>query len=728
MKRTGVLFIFLTMFANFLVGQETLTLTFSGRRGDGRYQRLDYLTVRNTVRDWQDILYFPDTTFVINLFTSVVDFLDSDLIRVTPNPFHGETQIAVEMPLSSQITISVYDLSGTLCARYQTKLAAGAYSFSLQLNKPNLYLLSVAFDYSQYATKVISLGGNVNDEIELVSYNNDPRLIPVRDPTNHPFEFGDVMEYIGYVDDGIVVEESNICTQPQNADEDIIIRFDAIVPKVTTTTVSDITQTAATCFAEVTYDGGVDVTERGICWSTETQPTIDDTYVICGEGIGSFSAQMSDLNINTNYYARSYAINSVGIAYGNEISFTTIAFLPTIATLDMLDITQITATCRCEVTNDGGASITDKGICWSTEPEPTISHSHVSYGEGSGDFVAQMTGLIKNTIYYVRSYAVNSAGIGYGNELSFTTLPLADIKILSIGNSYSLDALAYVPFILENMNVDANIQIGILSKGGGTLAQHVNGFVNQIPNYVYSYYDGDGAWHSLGEQTIQYGLDNYEWDIIMLQQVSYYAPNWSTYQPSLDTLIDLISNYLDYSVRFGWYLVQSRPSISGNGPNYSDDTIISNYSNIAINAQRVLNETVCEFVVPVGTALQNARTIPDIKAMGDYANLEVNTSGLGYLTADGTHLQEGLPCQIAAYSFVLSILEQYGALQAYSIIGESTRVTPEWMVGKNIPGINGTPVGSNDMNCLIGQQSAVEAFNNPFQITDMNKKLFNSSR
>ena len=181
-------------------------------------------------------------------------------------------------------------------------------------------------------------------------------------------------------------------------------------------------------------------------------------------------------------------------------------------------------------------------------------------------------------------------------------------------------------------------------------------------------------------------------------------------------------------MQFGWYMVQSRPSIRDNGPNYPEETIISNYSNIAINAQRVLNETACEFVVPVGTALQNARTIPDIKAIGDYANLEVNISGLGYLTADGTHLQEGLPCQIAAYSFVLSILEQYGALQAYPIIGESTRVTPEWMAGKNIPGINGTPVGSNDMNCLIGQQSAVEAFNNPFQITDMNKKLFKSSR
>ena len=102
MKKTGLFLAILIMFANFLVGQESLTLTFSGRRGDDRYQRLDYLTVRNTVRDWQDILYFPDTTFVINLYTGVDDFPNPDMISVTPNPFHGETRIAIEMPLTSQ--------------------------------------------------------------------------------------------------------------------------------------------------------------------------------------------------------------------------------------------------------------------------------------------------------------------------------------------------------------------------------------------------------------------------------------------------------------------------------------------------------------------------------------------------------------------------------------------------------------------------------------------------
>ena len=624
MKKTRVILVFiLTMVINILSGQESLTLTFSGQRGDECYQRLDYMTVRNTMRDWQEMLYYPDTTFIIDHLTGIESFLDSDLISVTPNPCNGEFRIGIDAPLSSHLNISVYEITGILCAKYQSRIAPGFYSFSVQLSKPNPYLLSVSTDYLQYTTKVFNLGSNGSNQIDLISYNNETRPVCAWDPTDHPFEYGDVMEYVGYVNYDGFVEASNIIIQPQYGDEDIILQFDALIPEVTTTDVTNITQTTATCGGEVVYDGGAAVIDRGICWSTDPEPTIDDTYTSCGDGIGGFSSQLTRLNMNTTYY--------------------------------------------------------------------------------------------------VRSYAVNSVGIGYGNEVSFTTPPIGNIKLLSIGNSYSEDALAYVPFILENMNVDANIQIGILSKGGASLITHVDNFENQAPNYKYYHYDEGGAWQRLGQQTIQFALDNYDWDIVMLQQFSGSAANWSSYQPSLDTLTSLLGNYLDYPVKFGWYMVQSRPGMSVNGPNYPDETIESNYTSIATNAQRVLDETACEFVVPVGTAIQNARTILDIKALGNYADNVENTSGLGYLVTDGIHLQEGLPSQIAAYAFVLSILEQYGALQTYSIIGESTRVTPEWIVGKSIPGPNGTPVGSDDINCLIGQESAVEALYNPFETTDMNR-------
>lgn len=293
------------------------------------------------------------------------------------------------------------------------------------------------------------------------------------------------------------------------------------------------------------------------------------------------------------------------------------------------------------------------------------------------------------------------------------------IRILSIGNSYSQDALMYVPFILRNMGINAEIQIGILMQGGSSLRNHVDNFNNEATNYIFQLYNGGKTWSSINNKTIQYVLDNYEWDFVIMQQVSGSSFKWSTYQPYLNQLIKLINDYANYQVRYGWYAVQSRPATSLNGANWDDATIMSHYKSIVENSQRVMNETACKFIVPVSTAIQNARTISAIKALGNYSKNSLNTSGLGYLTSDGIHLQEGLPCQIAAYTFVLSILDIYG-FDGYSIIGESTRVTSEWEAGKNILGKNGTPIGSTDNNCLIAQECAIKAIMNPYEVTDMN--------
>lgn len=293
------------------------------------------------------------------------------------------------------------------------------------------------------------------------------------------------------------------------------------------------------------------------------------------------------------------------------------------------------------------------------------------------------------------------------------------IRILSIGNSYSDDALMYVPFILKNIGVNAEIQIGILMQSGSSLKNHMDNFNNEAANYKFQLYNGGNTWSSISNKTIQYVLDNYEWDFVVLQQASGSSYNWSSYQPYLNQLIKLINDYTDSQVKFGWYAVQSRPASSNGGANWDDATITSHYKNIIENSKRVMNETACEFIVPVCAAIQNARTITAIKALGDYAKNTLNTSGLGYLTSDGIHLQEGLPCQIAAYTFVLSILDIYG-FDGYSIIGESTRVTSEWEAGKNILGKHGTPIGSTDNNCLIAQECAIKAIMNPYEVTDMN--------
>jgi uncharacterized protein (TIGR02145 family) len=97
----------------------------------------------------------------------------------------------------------------------------------------------------------------------------------------------------------------------------------AMLPTVTTGSVSSITQTTATCSSEITTDGGGTVTARGLCWSTSQNPTISDSHSSDGSGTGTFTSHLMYMMPNTTYYVRAYATNSMGTAYGNQVDFTT---------------------------------------------------------------------------------------------------------------------------------------------------------------------------------------------------------------------------------------------------------------------------------------------------------------------------------------------------------------------------------------------------------------------
>lgn len=100
---------------------------------------------------------------------------------------------------------------------------------------------------------------------------------------------------------------------------------------------------------------------------------------------------------------------------------------PAVTTAEVLDITSSAASCGGTVTSDGGDPVTSRGICWSMNPEPTIADSVTTNGAGTGAFASQMSGMTGNTTYYVRAYATNNAGTGYGNEISFVTSPAVPV-------------------------------------------------------------------------------------------------------------------------------------------------------------------------------------------------------------------------------------------------------------------------------------------------------------
>jgi len=202
------------------------------------------------------------------------------------------------------------------------------------------------------------------------------------------------------------------------------------LPALTTTAVTNISNTSATSGGNITSDGGATITARGICWSTSSNPTTSNSRTTNSTGTGSFTSSITGLSANTTYYVRAYATNSVGTAYGSQVSFSTdqTTDIPSVTTASISSITQNTATGGGNVTSDGNLTVTARGVCWSTSANPTTALStKTTDGTGTGSFISSITSLTSNTTYYVRAYATNSQGTAYGTQVSFTTSSVSQV-------------------------------------------------------------------------------------------------------------------------------------------------------------------------------------------------------------------------------------------------------------------------------------------------------------
>lgn len=192
------------------------------------------------------------------------------------------------------------------------------------------------------------------------------------------------------------------------------------LPIVTTLETTGVSATSAVSGGKVLSGGNLPLTERGVCWNNTGNPTINDQRTDDGDGAGTYSSLITELETGTTYYVKAYAVNAFGIAYGGVEIFTTTT-LPTVTTSDIISITGTSVISGGNVTFCGGASVKSKGVCWSTQENPTIENSTTSDGKNIGIFTSLVTGLALNTTYYLRAYATNSVGTAYGIQKSFTT-------------------------------------------------------------------------------------------------------------------------------------------------------------------------------------------------------------------------------------------------------------------------------------------------------------------
>jgi hypothetical protein len=218
-------------------------------------------------------------------------------------------------------------------------------------------------------------------------------------------------------------------------------------------------------------------------------------------GFASMNAQTT-----MNIYQSNGTVLQIPISSIDSITYTinNPGNLATITTLPIGNTTSTSATSGGSISATGGSSVTQRGLCWSTSQNPTTANSSTNDGSGTGSFTSNLTGLTANTTYYVRAYAINSAGTAYGNQQSFSTTASTNLgsisflgcnspntfgtlKINQLANIFCYldyfggNGLQYNEININSYGVEgltANLASGNFSVGDGTLTLNIIGTPN----------------------------------------------------------------------------------------------------------------------------------------------------------------------------------------------------------------------------------------------------------
>jgi len=291
------------------------------------------------------------------------------------------------------------------------------------------------------------------------------------------------------------------------------------IPSLTTINISSVTGTTAISGGVINQTGGTPLTAQGICWSISPNPTIGLITKTSDAGKGVFTSRLAGLKPATKYYVRAYATNSIGTAYGNEISFTTTPILASVTTNDAVVTSDNSISSGGTITSDGGNPVTARGLIWSKranfKPDTVVTNRTVD-GAGIGNFISEINPMDRSTTYYIRAYATNSAGTAYGNQLMtsiFPTSPILNTNVITSitgvtavsGGEIVKDGGALVTKRGIVWSTSQNPTISLLTKtsdvdfGDGTFTSSMTGLLQNTTYYVRAY-----AVNGIG---VAYGLE-----------------------------------------------------------------------------------------------------------------------------------------------------------------------------------------------------------------------------
>ena len=435
MKKLNLVFLTLTL---------SISLNLAAQKGDmvlnflavdansGNPVALENVFIQNLTKLCDTTVFGEAPYLLLSWPSGIIEFNHvNDILKIErnyPNPFIGSTKFDLELKTKQEIRVFVSDIFGSVVCEFETSLSHGVHSFEVIAESNNFYILTVSNGEISKTMKLISngYGSTGRTEIRFLGTNIQPNFKDIDLNGNFVFQPGDQLAMkataAGY-------HENTIFDNPvENTSYTFDLQPETIIslPTVFTLTISEITQNSALCEGTVTNDGNGIINAKGMCWSTTQEPDINGFHSDEGGGTGEFLSALTGLTENTIYFVRAYATNEIGTSYGNQLMFSTLS-IPTVITNPVIDITQHSATSGGYVISDGGSIVTSRGVCWSTTPEPDTNDFHTVDGNGTGNFTSNLTELAENTTYYLKAYAASEIGIGYGEQVTFSTLSIPTV-------------------------------------------------------------------------------------------------------------------------------------------------------------------------------------------------------------------------------------------------------------------------------------------------------------
>lgn len=244
----------------------------------------------------------------------------------------------------------------------------------------------------------------------------------------------------------------------------LVTTHTSTVPVVSSINPKDSTDVSITVEARILSRGEALLTEKGFCWSSESQtPTTANLKKVVEGDADTYNGVIDELKPATTYYIRAYAINEQGTGYGDVFVFTTPAsVIPELAATTMTEIAATTAKAASSVITDNGNTVTERGFCLSKEKmQPDINSIKIKVDGTEESFAIVLTQLEPEATYYIRSYAVNAKGVGYGEANLFTTLK--EVKLPTVTTSEVVNVSETAARFAGTIVSDGNSEIS--SKG-----------------------------------------------------------------------------------------------------------------------------------------------------------------------------------------------------------------------------------------------------------------------